>query len=269
MKKTILALYFAMVLCGCSQHVGKDVWEYQPYIGPGHTAEGTATIKATLMGLSGTLTWKSTQDPKISVSAKRVVDRSRRFLQRHGYDTVSIDHGYRKRAMAAYRARRRHVEDFNWNGLEYYEATEIARGNPLSRHGNETHGTAFVIVSVKPTIIVIAPGLIRAGNLSAADGKIGATSARLTEKYYSDVVPTDSVERDLLVGLPGGLVYDNRVPRVGQLLWCSPDLNVSPTPILFDDDGTATINLPWGQLVLTSSGSVYKVSAHPAMRIVE
>jgi len=174
------------------------------------------------------------------VSAKKVVDKSLRYLERHGFDTKPIDH-------AQWTAKGFDSEEIIWNGLKYREANEIARGNPLSRHGNKVFGSAFIIVSVKPTVIVIAPGLVRAGNIAASDGKIGAISTSFAE--------------EILIGLPGGLVYDNRVPRVGQLLWCSPDLDVSPTPILFDDDGTAIINLPWGQLALVSSGSVYKVSA--------
>jgi len=54
MMKIATALCFTLVICGCSdQYVARDAWKYQPYIGPGHTAEGTATIKTVLIGQSG------------------------------------------------------------------------------------------------------------------------------------------------------------------------------------------------------------------------
>jgi hypothetical protein len=220
---TCLTVASVILLVGCGRTVrGPDAWPHQPYWNtgiPAHGEESATYYGWPNVGLSGSLTWISPNDPASRIDASEVAARSVRFLRIHGLDCTPIDHAQRQ-------ARRYDSEAPIWNGLSYRDTYRLAATNPLSR-GTNLYPQAVVIVSLDPTILVIAPGLVGAS------------------------------------GLPGGLVYDNRIPMVKGIRWCSPDLNIAPEAIVIDGQGVGTIPVPWGTLSLVPAGDIYAVLAAP------
>jgi|GEM_PF-6123412 len=248
---TLLAAGF-----GCSDsRVAADVWGYQPYIVPGEPAIAAATIRtasAPFLGVSGDIEWRSPLTQGAVVQGQHVVTRSLQFLSNHGLPTVPVDQSQREE-------RSYDSNEIIWDGLTFPEIVRLAKNNPLSRDGNSYFDRGYVIVAVEPVILIIVPGLIEAGNFAAREGRIGAVGASIAYKTYEHSWRSGWNDGDLLVGLPGGLVYDTRVPRVSGLAWCSPDLGVAPTALQPHGDSLNPITVPWGELHFVRDGDIYRI----------
>jgi hypothetical protein len=248
MNESGVALLIASVLalCGCGSTIrGYDAWPHQPYLADGSRAYGDATVRYygwPNVGMTGSLTWRSSVNPELRVHAAAIERRCIQFLHHHGINCEPIDAEQRK-------AKRYDSEADIWNGLNYREAYALAASNPVSR-GNELHEAAVVIVAIEPTVLVIAPGLVGAGQ-----------GVRLDKPPSDSKAPTEHAA--IFVGLSGGLLYDDRIPKVDGLLWCSPDLGIAPRSIEIDASGVGTVPLPWGVLRLVPAGNIYAVLAAP------
>lgn len=230
-------------LVGCSQTVhGPDAWPHQPFLSDGTQAYGDAWVQYfgwPNVGITGSVAWRSTNDPTIRIAASGVVARSTRFLRHHGIACQPVDAAQRK-------ALTYDSEAPIWNGLNYREAHALAAANPVSR-GSALFSDAIVLVSVDPIILVIAPGLVGAG--------------RFAHRAYADNASAASAQRLISIGLPDGLLYDDRIPIVDGLRWCSPDLDIAPAPVQFDATGIGVIPVPWGSLHLVPGDNVYTIVA--------
>jgi hypothetical protein len=108
------------------------------------------------------------------------------------------------------------------------------------------------IVSLNPVVVVISDGVILKFNKTltydaAVDYIIEGKGS--TDVLYENVV------------LKNGYAYGTRIPYAESPQWFSPDMNIPPTPVEFDDEGIGHIPVPWGELIMTREGDDWVVSA--------
>lgn len=123
--------------------------------------------------------------------------------------------------------------------------------------GTEDEGISTVlkrlmIVSLKPTVVVIGPG--KTDYYEYAMGGYPGPG-----RSNQPVMQPDGTYRHY-VGLTRGFDYGTHVPYDSAPQWFSPDLKIGPRPVEISADGLGRISVPWGELVLTREANEWVVT---------
>ncbi len=233
-----LALLLLAMLSGCYRTTsGRDAWPSQPYYGGSDVAIAEARITSYLLfDMRGSVTWTKPGFDRVCVSASRVVKKTIRFLKPFGYSFEEVPRDDENRK----------------------ELLDDAAQNPLSiERAHHIFQSTVVVCCIDPIVVVIAP--IPIGTFYWGKALNGFPA----HFYAPDLVAEDEPELNklIVVGLPGGIVYGQQVPYSSDLLWASPDLNIEPTPIQFGPNSEGRILVPWGMLRLVPSGDLFQVIA--------
>lgn len=238
-----LAPGLALLLSFCLFHLtgciiqtsrGPDAWPSQPYFGGPQAAVAETEIRSSFYRISGDILWSSPKGQDINakpIRGTRIADTLMAYLQDTWLEFDAVDSST--------------VE-----GQQIYNASDQ---NPLSiRYPRSVFRQTSVICSIDPIIMIIVSTPV--GTVYGGQSLSGYSANILAPNL---VAPDDA----FIVGLPGGILYGNRLPRSEKLWWASPDLNVKLEPLAFNIQGEARIELPWGTLRIVRSGEGYVVLA--------
>lgn len=241
--RAIVLTLLPLPVIGCSQTtLNADAWPSQPYYG-GPSPAVAATEKTggiiMLMRSSGDVLWTSSEAENSKKRPKRirgttVAHEVATYLQGTWLDFHKIEH---------------------WPADTNHSIRRIAEQNPLSiRYPLSLFPHTVVICSLEPTIVIAAE--VPIGTIFQ-DGSFNAFHASLRAPNLA--APEDAY----VVGLPGGIVYGTSLPPADALWWASPDMDVGLTPLIFDQNGEAAIELPWGTLRIVPAEHGFVVRPDP------
>jgi hypothetical protein len=231
------------LLVGCSGTVvGTDAWHSQPYIAGGEVADAEA-IRTTGIPFRSVsdIRWHAPSGESRPTQGQRTARQIIRFLSEYGYSES--------------------FESVRSIGRpdDHDPDPDPSRSNPLSvSDATEVFPLTVVICAVDPVVVVIAPIEVASSYRGRAfNGYSIHDSSRPVDP---NAIPVFGV------GLVGGILYGRHVPLLPDLVWASPDLEIGPQAVHFENDGRGRIDVAWGTLWLVPTGDVYEIIAQTEHR---
>lgn len=230
-------ILFIMSSVGCVQAIrGPDAWPSQPFFGGPWPAAAEAEKKSGFSRSSGDVLWSpavALNTKSKQVRATAVAHEVMTYLQGTWvqFDRVEFSSGQ--------------------NELTH----QLAQQNPLSlQHKSSVFEQTSVVCSVDPVVVVIAKMPVGT-----------AFSNEVVSGFHASIKAPDLAASSdaIVVGLPGGILYGTSLPPAQTLWWASPDMNIKLTPLVFDAQGKARIEVPWGFLRIVPSDQGFSVLAEP------